>query len=490
MGYRLNHKDAKNAKMGTRRRLERPPYPRATGAHGRPTNFRSPLGVLCVLAVGTSGLLAAGCVHPIADDGSGSAAFSADPAPPGELDVRAFQGGYGIDFFEQAAREYEAAHPGVTIKLQGDPRIWDQLRPLFISGQPPGLSFPGWGMDTYALIYERQVRPMDDALLTSPYGAESGTWRDTFLPEILKLGAFRGRTYMLPFFISLNGWWYNVNLFEENGWKPPTTYAELLELGEKIKAKGIAPLTYQGKYPYYALQGFELPWAISIGGAEVYRAAEALKPGAWKDSAFLKAAEMVAELRQKGFFQNGADGMSHTEAQMEFLQGRAAMIPCGTWLESEMKKQFPPGFKMAFIRAPRVDGGKGDPTSLLVGVEPWIVPTKGQNPALAIDYFKYVTSRKKAREFVLAKGTLSAVKGTSDEPLPETLRGPAQALQEAKYTWTTRYSKWYPALEEAARTAMAGLLQGTRTPQQFVDDLEAAAEKVRKDPNIPKHEPG
>ena len=436
---------------------------------------RSWIAVLAALAC-------AGCVHPIQEPAQEAAAYKRD----GKLEVRAFQGGYGIDFYERAAKEYERDHAGVSIDLKGDPRIWEQLRPRFVAGDPPALSFPGWGMDNYALIYEHQVLPMDDVLLTTAYGESAGSWRDSFLPEVLKLGEVDGQTYLLPYYLNLNGWWYNVGLFEKNGWEPPKTYAELLTLSEKIKAKGIAPLTYQGKYPYYALQGFLLPWAISLGGPDVIKEIETLEPGAWKSEPILKAATMVDELRQKGYFQNGANGMSHTEAQMEFLQGRAAMIPCGTWLNSEMKKQLPPDFHMAFFLPPVVSGGKGDPTTLQVSVEPWLIPSQGKNQALAIDFFKYLTSKKKAREFVLEKGTLTAVQGTDGPPLPETLRKPAEALRNSKFTWTTRYSQWYKPLEDAARNAMAALLQGTATPQQFCDQVEKAAEKVRKDPNIPK----
>jgi N-acetylglucosamine transport system substrate-binding protein len=428
--------------------------------------------------------LAAGCVHPIRDG-----SVPRNEAPVGQLDVQVFQGGYGVDFYQQAAREYEAGHPGVKINLKGDPRIWEQLRPRFVAGTPPSLAFPGWGMDHYALIYEHQALDLNEALLTTPYGESTGRWRDTFIPDLLTLGEYQGRTYLMPYYVNLNGWWYNVNLFEQNGWQPPKTYDELLVLGEKIKAKGIAPLTYQGKYPYYALQGFVLPWAIHLGGLEAFRAAEGLEPGAWKAEPFLKAAQNVAELRDKKFFQKGADGLSHTEAQMEFLNGRAAMIPCGTWLESEMKNQMPAGFKMAFMLPPHVPGGKGDASALQVSVEPWLVPTHGTNRLLAIDFFKYLTSKKKAREFVLAKGTLTAIKGSDSGELPPSLRKPAEALRNAKITYTTRYAQWYKSLEEAIRNQMAALLLGSVTPEQFVSNIEAAAEKVRRDPNIPKHKP-
>lgn len=427
-------------------------------------------------------LSASGCVHPISEE--------SDPRGQprsGDLEVRLFLGGYGIDFYESAAREYEQAHPGVKIDIKGDPRIWDQLRPRFVSGEPPGLAFPGWGMDHYALIYERQALPLDDALLTTPYGKTRGAWRETFLPEVMKMGEYEGQTYLLPHYLTLNGWWCNANLFREKGWKPPQSWNEFKALAAQIKSAGIAPLTHQGKYPYYAFQGFLLPWAISIGGIEAYRKAEALEPGAWKAAPFLESARMIDEIRKAGWFQNGANGMSHTEAQMEFLQGKAAMIPCGTWLESEMKKQLPAGFKMEFFLPPRVDGGKGDPSIVQVGVEPWLVPSLGKNPALAIDFFKYITSEAKARQFVREKGTLTAIRSGNEGNLPDTLQAPARALREAKATWSTRYAQWYKPFEDASGKAMAELLQGSVTPEKFVEKLEAEASRVRQDPNIPKH---
>jgi ABC-type glycerol-3-phosphate transport system substrate-binding protein len=67
------------------------------------------------------------------------------------------------------------------------------------------------------------------------------------------------------------------------------------------------------------------------------------------------------------YFQPGAMGMSHTEAQLQFLLGRAAMVMCGSWLKSEMLGKIPAGFQLGAFNLPRVAGGKGDPTALNSG---------------------------------------------------------------------------------------------------------------------------
>jgi N-acetylglucosamine transport system substrate-binding protein len=400
------------------------------------------------------------------------------------VEVQAFKGGYGIDFYEEAAKEW-AAKKGAEVKVEGDPRVWEKLRPRFTGGNPPDLTFPGWDMDHWALAEEGQLEDLTAALKEKPFEGE-GTWGDTFNPQLLALGQLDGKQYVLPYYVMIFGWWIDPGVFEKHGWTPPETWDELLALGEKIKAAGIAPLTYQGKYPYYVIDGMLLPWAMSVGGPDAVRAAQNMEPGAWKSEAFLKAASMIDELRQKGFFQKGALGLTHTEAQNEFLNGKAAMIPCGSWLSSEMEKSMPPGVKLQFMKVPVVSGGKGDPTAVHIGIEPWMVPSAAKNKAEAIDLFKYMTSLPKAKQFVEKKGTLMAIKGSEQTKLPEVLVAPAKAYTESKYVWATEYRHLYKVFNTELEGLMASLLEGKITPQEFCDKAEAEADKVRKDDNIKK----
>ena len=403
------------------------------------------------------------------------------------LEVASFQGGFGLDFFEYAAREYEKTHPDVKIKVWGNPRVWEQLRPRFVRGNPPDLAWPGWGMDYWALVAEDKVLEMDDYLETKAYGQDK-KWKDTFDQRLLDKGKYNGHYYIMPFNNNVFGWWYNADMFEEHGWQPPKTYDELLLLCEKIKKAGIAPITFQGRYPAYMLRGFLFPWVISAGGIEAFYDAENLKPGAWQSPAFLEAARMVVELRDKGYFQKGAMSMSHTESQMEFVIGRAAMIPCGTWLGSEMEDQIPTNFHMQYFNPPVLRDGKGDPSVTSAGVETWIIPKEGKNHDLAADFYKFMTSLDMAKEFVVKKNTLMSIIGSDAVELPPDLVTPAKCMREASVVWDADYAMWYPAFRKAAESAMGALINDEVTPEQFLDRLEAAAAKVRNDKSIPKHE--
>lgn len=444
------------------------------------------LGLICALAL-------AGCNgggDDTANSGGGTSAPVATNEPlNGKLDVVAFKGGYGIDQYEADAKAFQNKNPDLKIAVSGDPRVWEKLRPRMISGDPPDLMLPGWGMDHWALIQDGALLQLDSAL-DGPGPDGKGKWRDSFNPAILKMCEKDGKTFILPYYVSLQGWWFDPGVFAKNGWTPPKTYDELLALCEKIKAKGIAPITYQGQYPYYMLEGMLMPWAQSIGGMKAINAAQNLEEGAWNSPAFLKAAEMIDELNKKGYFQKGATGMSHTESQTQFLNGKAAMIPCGTWLESEMKKSMPAGSSVRYFLPPVV-AGDGDPTAVMIGIEPWMIPADAKNPQAAVAFFEYMTSKPVAQKFIEEKGTLmSTVDAAEGAKMPDSLKVPAETLQSAKTVYANQVRTWYPAFDKEVEGALTSMLNGELTPKQFVDRCEASAKTTRDDSSIPKYKVG
>lgn len=412
--------------------------------------------------------------------------LSAGGKVTGTVEVQAFKGGFGIDFYQQAAQDFMKANPGVTVTVAGSPKVWEELRPRMVAGTPPDLMYPGWGMDHWKLAQEGQLFTLDKAL-DSPADGSKDTWRSTFYPQVLKLGQKDGQQFVMPYFINLQGMWYDPGVFAKHGWTVPQTFPELLDLCAKVKAAGMAPITFQGKYPYYMIENMIIPWIQSIGGIDAVNDLQSLKPGAWKAPAVLQAVTMIDQLNKAGDFEKGAIGMTHTESQTEFVNGKAAMIPCGSWLHSEMEKTMPPGAQMAYFLTPTVPGGKGDPTAMEISIEPWMVPAKAKNPEGAIAYFKFLTSLPEAQKFVQEKETLMAIQGSDSGTLPPILVSQDKLFRASKTVYSYIARQWYPEQETSIENALTSLLNGDITPQQFCDRAEAAAEKTRNDPNIMKH---
>ena len=86
---------------------------------------------------------------------------------------------------------------------------------------------------------------------------------------------------------------------------------------------------------------------------------------------------------------------------------------------------------------PPVPASAKDASALGIGIEPFSIPAKAKNPEKAIDYFKYITTKEKAQQFVREKSTLMAIKGANDIELPPLLQAPAKALGDAQVVWMT-----------------------------------------------------
>jgi raffinose/stachyose/melibiose transport system permease protein len=199
------------------------------------------------------------------------------------IDMPVFEGGEGLDFFFECARAYEKENPGVIVDLHGDPRIADKVRVRVLEGSYPDVT--NAGLNYWALIRNGDVLPLDE-FLDQPSWEGDTTWRASFLPGSLDRYTYEGKTYGIPLLYSVYAVWYNRALFEQHGWKPAQTWDEFFALCEQIKAAGIWPLAFQGRYPAYA-QGVIDHAYYHLAGPERFYAQQNLEPGSFDNPEFI-----------------------------------------------------------------------------------------------------------------------------------------------------------------------------------------------------------
>jgi N-acetylglucosamine transport system substrate-binding protein len=252
-------------------------------------------------------------------------------------------------------------------------------------------------------------------------------------------------------------------------------------------AAGIAPLAFQGKYPQYAWSTI-LSCYQRLVPFEKWYDIEDFKKGAFKDPAFVKAADLMQELAVK-YFQKGALAMTHTESQMEWANGRAGMVFCGLWLKKEMEKALPDDFEMGCFPVPMVTGGTGDPKAIYSGGgESFFIFKDGKHPEIAADFLKFLLSIEPARDYVKRNDSLTPVIDCQvGIKISSALQSAVDAIEGSTRMYSDRlntlYIEWHRTLVQQAQ---ADLLRGAITGQQFADRLEAGAEAVRNNPNIYK----
>jgi N-acetylglucosamine transport system substrate-binding protein len=345
-------------------------------------------------------------------------------------------------------------------------------------------------LDMATLVSAGKLADLGELLAAPSLDDPETAVRDTLLPGVVEDGTFDGACRALNLTYTVWGVWYSRRLFEARGWAYPRTWQQMLDLCADIAKSGIAPWTYQGKYPEY-LNDPLLSMAAKAGGPDLVKSIDNLEPGAWKQEPLLDAAGAIAELAGRGYVMRGSEALSHTEAQAAWCQGKAAFIPCGSWLESEQKGITPEGFDMVLGPVPALSAEDRLPVTALQAAssESFIVPAKAKNPRGGMEFLRVLFSRESARRFAELASTLPSVAGATDGLTVSSGLGSVRDAVDAAAgkTFAFRFRTWYGPLGKAVDDATGELATRRINPATWADRIQRAADAVARDPGVTKY---
>ena len=306
--------------------------------------------------------------------------------------------------------------------------------------------------NTTSLYNEGQLADLTDLMEAPAYGQEGVTFADSLVPGSQQEGVFDGKQHVLKYVFSVYGLWYNQALFDEKGWEYPQTWDDMLAMCQMIKDEGeMAPWTYQGQYPYY-IRAVNDQLVYKNGGWDAILKLDNLAEDAWTQEPVVNAMTELQKLYTEGYILEGTEGLTHTESQTFWLEGEAVFIPCGGWLENEMKDVIPEGFQMVVKPVPNLtaeDALPFDAVQASAG-EDFIVFANGANPQGGKEYLRMLFSQEGARFFSEATKSLTAVIGAAEGlDLGTAFASVEQAIANAgENTFVANYGGWYADLDE------------------------------------------
>ena len=428
-----------------------------------------------------------------ASAGVGSAAER--DGEPMTLDIPVLVAGFGAEFFEETAREFEKLRPGVRVNLYGDARINDRVRIRVMAGDWPDAT-------DAVLLYPRLIeagRVLDlSTALDGPNWEGDARWRDTFRPGVLErwrmgdgtTGETAEGVYGLPFAYAIWTIFYDKALFRRNGWEVPRTWDEFFALCEKMEAAGVAPLSLPGVTMRY---GDAILRAAhhNLVGDEGYAAYHALAPGTRSDPRFVRAAEVLRRVATRHLVR-GWEGMTHTAAQLAFLEGRCAMTLSASWFANEMRGRLPANFELGAMNLPVFADGitLADTVQAQSGYYFLFKSGDGERELATVDFFRFLTSRERAKRFAEMADAPVALNAAGPEDYSPRMADTAALLARSPAAFDAA-----PAAGAAGQATLAQALTNLRhelmtrriTAEEFGERLEAAAEVERRRAADPDH---
>lgn len=342
------------------------------------------------------------------------------------LKISFVEAGFGSDWLRVIATHFVAENPEYWLYLDGDPGLTELVSPQLSSGMnlPDLYMVLAHDWQTYAT--NGWIEELSDVYEAKPDGENgqtvyekmSSSWQEYCQA---KSGGEVGK-YAYPWSEGVSGIAYNGKMFEENGWEVPTTWDELLALCNEIKTDTngkVAPFVYPGMIGgYFDFLGMSL-WIqsagiagmeefFSYGSAEVFNYQK--QPGKGKYEALEAFTQLFGPNTNNSL--KGSMSKNHTEAQMSFLKGEAAMIINGSWLETEMIRDLPKGFEMRMMRVPYLSTAQKDAEGNFLpinyGMTPdlMIVPKQAAQKELAKDFLVFMARDDMLEYFTKYSSTL------------------------------------------------------------------------------------
>ncbi len=413
-------------------------------------------------------------------------------APAEPLELALFKGGFGDGWGDIFTSLMAKEHPGVKLNMTFDPTIWDVVQPKLIAGEIPEFLFyaiGSWGGDWKKGVEEHLVMPGDFTLDLEAYGA----WKGQRVADLFNKGvlasANQGLTdhqWSFPQTSFAYGVFYNVDMFEKNGWAAPDTlsWEDFVKLQEEM-TKVVTPWVYCGLYNYFGW--LTTPLLYKTVGDAAWIDMHNLVPGAFLNEGLIWAAEQHQAIIKNGWTIPGSDAMDHTSSQQLFMDGKAAMIPNGSWLASEMASTTPEGFRMKFAGVPLPTAGKGDNLAIqgqLGGADMQIGNSK--NPLWAMELMRLFYSPEMAEYWGSKVGSPLPVKDGAKGAVTEYSASISEAMAKANGKLINMYFNTYPLVDKAYSENYADMIHGNMTAKEFFEGVERAAEETRNDTTITK----
>jgi raffinose/stachyose/melibiose transport system substrate-binding protein len=378
---------------------------------------------------------------------------------------------------EQINEEFKAAHPGTEIVTESYPdQPYQQKIKIYATAKQLPDIFKFWSVTAL-------LKPLIDGGFVAPLDRTEFE-NLGYLPGALDTNTYGGKLYGIP--VSTDFWviYYNKKLFKDAGVDHvPATLDELVALIPKFKARGIIPMSTDGKDAWPLSITFDLlAWRIS-GEQGLPRKALDRKIK-FTDPVFVQAARELQRLVKAGLFQDDLMVSDYGAARNLFGQGKAAMFLMGSWeLGLGADKAFSPAFRanVDVFKFPTVASGKGVIDDLMAWYGGnYVVSASSKHLALGKQYLVFYARRFPQLAWE-KQATLPAQTVKARPNDTAVARSILQIITEAKATsGTPALDLSTPRFKDDNENAIRELCSGLITPEAFVKKLDASAEKAAK----------
>lgn len=392
-----------------------------------------------------------------------------------KVELKLWDGAGLKTFDDQLIAAFQKKYPNITIKATYDPDNTSQQNgPRIISAaDTPDVARI---TDINSAVRGKHLVNLDEYSKAYGWDLPDSQTQVYRVDSNGKIGS--GSLYAVPDGISMTGLYWNKKLAKELGiTEAPATVADLEadmkkatdagKLAMMMPAKeGGTSYIYQALLTNYEGRDTVQNWIIQKDGAT------------FNTKGALKAAQKIKDWQDAGYFSKDALALDGSTALSRFSNGEALFFPSGSWYTASINDAL--GDNAGWIAYP---GEKADSGSAAANaVSAFGIPANAKHKNAAAAFLNFLQSDE-ARQIAVDNGYPPVGEGKTPSTDNQLLGQVLTAYEGLVKTGnTTDYINNATAGMQASAIipGFQSLLDGTMTPQQFVDSIQKQYEKEAK----------
>ncbi|WP_221585359.1 extracellular solute-binding protein [Microbacterium sp. G2-8] len=381
--------------------------------------------------------------------------------------------GDGKAFWDEAAAAFEE-ESGVAINVTSiqNEDLDGKLQTAVNSGDMPDIFLQRGGGKLADMVDAGVVKDLSDSIADDTMEAYGDAAFSAY--------GIDGGTYAMPMSVLPGGIFYSQDLFAEAGIDAePTTIDELNDAVDKLKDAGIQPIALGAKDAWPAAHWF---YFFALRECDQPTIENLTTEVDFSDECWTTAAEDLQEFADtepfnEGFLTTPAQEGAGSSAGL-VANHQAAMELMGGWDVGVIAGLTPDGEPLAdlgWFPFPATDGGAGDPTALMGGVDGFSCAEDA--PDACADFLNFLAQlewqEKYAAAFQSIPASLDAQSAVTDPALEPIMA----AYNDAAYVVTWLDTMLGQNVGNALNTGVVEMLAGQGGPEQLVETAAQAAER-------------
>ena len=307
------------------------------------------------------------------------------------IQIRAYKGGYGLDWLHEAAEEFKKIYPDAKFKFEEESSMVtgevaqqeivlpkkNQIDLYFITGIDVDILL----QKSYSVLRTRSktlLEPLNDIYESKAIGANGKEESETIASRMAigykeaseyegAYAQWQGKMFTLPWANGMTGLFVNPTVLEKYNLEIPLTSNEFTAVVQEIytkgKADGIYPFSWAGANAVGYWNYLYETWFAQYSTQQKFLNFIKCDPGdgdiknkgykVYEDVGILKGLEAMYDILDLKYSPNGSASKQHMEAQTDFVTGKTAFMMDGDWVVNEMKNDyFEYGKNIKMIGAP------------------------------------------------------------------------------------------------------------------------------------------